>query len=95
MRRATRTAGATVASLACGRNSRIAKAVPRPGVLRTVISPPIRSVSIFAMVRPMPVPCPPPASAPPRSKGSNTRASSSDVMPGPESSISKCAISRA
>jgi hypothetical protein len=70
------------------------KRVPTPGVLCTVISPPIRSVSILAIVRPRPVP--PPSLAPaklpraaPRANGSKMRSMSRSAMPGPVSSISK------
>ena len=72
----------------------MAKRVPTPGVLRTVSSPPISSASMREMVSPRPVP--PVAFTPaevPRWKGSNTRCSSSSLMPGPVSSISKRAIS--
>ena len=66
----------------------------------TVISPPIRSVSILAMVRPRPVPpgaagAPPAAVAcAPREKGSKMRSRSAGAMPGPVSSISNTAMSR-
>jgi hypothetical protein len=59
-----------------------------PGVLRTFISPPIRSVSILAMVSPSPAPGADAAAALPRAKGSKMRSMSSAVMPGPVSSIS-------
>ncbi len=68
---------------------------PRPGVLSTVSSPPIRSVSILAMVRPRPAPAAPCAAAEARVKGSNTRSISCCDMPGPVSWMSMCAISRA
>jgi hypothetical protein len=56
------------------------KVVPCPGVLFTVISPPISSVSMRAMVRPRPVlPADMPLAAEPRSKGSNTAASSASA----------------
>ncbi len=63
----------------------------------TVISPPIRSVSILAMVRPNPVPplaLTAAAAWAPREKGSKMRSMSAGAMPGPLSSISNTAMSR-
>ena len=63
---------------------------PAPGVLCTVISPPIRSVSILLIVRPRPVP--PARRGSPRSRRARRArrscSSSSGAMPGPVSSIS-------
>mmetsp|Transcript_14956 Transcript_14956/g.58590 ORF Transcript_14956/g.58590 Transcript_14956/m.58590 type:complete len:388 (-) Transcript_14956:282-1445(-) len=86
-----------------GRGSRSSNSLPRPGVLRAVSSPPMRSTSARQMARPMPVP-PKRRDAPASScpNGVNRRASCSGAMPTPLSrtrsrqapSSSRAAVSR-
>ena len=71
------------------------KTEPAPGRLLTESSPPISAVSILAMVSPRPAPGTAAAALPPRAKGSKICSISSGLRPGPVSSMSSQAISRA